>query len=164
MENVNKEDFFNLVKKAESEYFEKRPCHFCVGNGCDDCRDCKDAETDHQMWLVVKKLKDEFKEKFGVSYETERDIRFESLVKKKQKKDALEEVYKGCTIEEIIDYGIKNSKTDKLVSLEDVCRFLDEHLYTGTSTGDYDYGQEYICSDFDNVSDLIFALRKAMGE
>ncbi len=164
MENVNKEDFFNLVKKAESEYFEKRPCHFCVGNGCDDCRDCKDAETDHQMWLVVKKLKDEFKEKFGVSYETERDIRFESIVKKKQKKDALEEVYKRCTIEEIIDYGIKNSKTDKLVSLEDVCKFLDEHLYTGTSTGDYDYGQEYIYSDFDNASDLIFALRKAMKE
>ena len=164
MENVNKEDFFNLVKKAESEYFAKRPCHFCVGNGCDDCRDCKDAETDHQMWLEVKKLKDEFKEKFGVSYETERDIRFEYLVKKKQKKDALEEVYKRCTIEEIIDYGIKNGKTDKLVNLEDVCKFLDEHLYTGTSTGDYDYGQEYICSDFDNASDLIFALRKAMKE
>ena len=164
MENLNKEDFFNLVKKAESEYFAKRPCHFCVGNGCDDCRDCKDAETDHQMWLDVKKLKDEFKEKFGVSYETERDIRFEYLVKKKQKKDALEEVYKRCTIEEIIDYGIKNSKTDKLISLEDVCRFLDEHLYTGTSTGDYDYGQEYIYSDFDNASDLIFALRKTMEE
>lgn len=163
MENVNKEDFFNLVKKAESEYFAKRPCHFCVGNGCDDCRDCKDAETDHQMWLEVKKLKDEFKEKFGVSYDTERDIRFESLLKKKQKKDALEEVYKKCTIEEIIDYGVKNSKTDKLVSLEDVCEFLDEHLYTDISTGDYDYGQEYIRSDFDNVSDLIFALRKAMN-
>ena len=42
--------------------------------------------------------------------------------------------------------------------------FLDEHLYTSTSTGDYDYGQEYICSDFDNASDLIFALRKVMGE
>ena len=53
---------------------------------------------------------------------------------------------------------------ERMVNLDDVCRFLDEHLYTGTSTGDYDYGQEYICSDFDNVSDLIFALRKAMEE
>ena len=53
---------------------------------------------------------------------------------------------------------------EKMVSLDDVCRFLDEHLYTSTSTGDYDYGQEYICSDFNNASDLIFALRKAMGE
>lgn len=53
---------------------------------------------------------------------------------------------------------------EKMVSLDDVCRFLDEHLYTGTSTGDYDYGQEYIYSDFDNTTDLIFALRKAMGE
>lgn len=51
---------------------------------------------------------------------------------------------------------------DTLVSLDDVCRFLDEHLYTGTSTGDYDYGQEYIYSDFNNASDLIFALRKTM--
>ena len=53
---------------------------------------------------------------------------------------------------------------EKMVSLEDVCNFLNDHLYTGVSTGDYDYGQEYICSDFDNASDLIFALRKAMGE
>lgn len=53
---------------------------------------------------------------------------------------------------------------DTLVSLDDVCEFLDKHLYTGTSTGDYDFGQEYICSDFDNATDLIFALRKAMEE
>lgn len=53
---------------------------------------------------------------------------------------------------------------EKMVSLEDVCKFLDEHLYTGTSTGDYDYGQEYIYSDFDNATDLIFALRKEMEE
>lgn len=52
----------------------------------------------------------------------------------------------------------------KMVSLEDVCDFLNDHLYTGTSTGDYDYGQEYIYSDFDNASDLIFALRKVLGE
>lgn len=53
---------------------------------------------------------------------------------------------------------------DTLVSLEDVCNFLNDHLYTGTSTGDYDYGQEYIYSDYVNASDLIFALRKVMGE
>lgn len=51
---------------------------------------------------------------------------------------------------------------EKLVSLEDVCEFLDEHLHTFTSTDDYDYGQEYIGSDFYNTTDLIFALRKAM--
>ena len=57
---------------------------------------------------------------------------------------------------------VLNEDTDKekMVSLDDVCRFLDEHLYTSTSTDDYDYGQEYICSDFDNATDLIFALRK----
>lgn len=60
--------------------------------------------------------------------------------------------------------GLVDEPQEKMVSLEDVCNFLNDHLYTGTSTGDYDYGQEYICSDFDNASDLIFALRKAMEE
>jgi hypothetical protein len=60
--------------------------------------------------------------------------------------------------------GLADEPQEKMVSLEDVCKFLDEHLYTGTSTGDYDYGQEYIYSDFDNASDLIFALRKVLGE
>lgn len=61
-------------------------------------------------------------------------------------------------IEELVE------QQEIMVSLDDVCRFLDEHLYTSTSTGDYDYDQEYICSDFNNASDLIFALRKAMGD
>lgn len=63
--------------------------------------------------------------------------------------------------DEMIECLVYESQ-EKMVSLEDVCKFLDEHLYTGTSTGDYDYGQEYIYSDFDNALDLIFALRKAM--
>ena len=60
--------------------------------------------------------------------------------------------------------GLADEPQEKMVSLEDVCNFLNDHLYTGTSTGDYDYGQEYIYSDFDNASDLIFALRKVLGE
>ena len=69
MENVNKEDFFNLVKKAESEYFEKRPCHFCVGNGCDDCRDCSDAKTRYVMENNIYNLKKQYKELYGSDYD-----------------------------------------------------------------------------------------------
>ena len=69
MENVNKEDFFNIVKKAESEYFAKRPCHFCVGNGCDDCRDCDDAPLRHELSSNVFKLKEEFKKLYNVDYD-----------------------------------------------------------------------------------------------
>lgn len=71
-----------------------------------------------------------------------------------------------ATLEELNSMieGLVDEPQEKMVSLEDVCEFLDEHLYTGTSTGDYDYGQEYVYSDFDNVSDLIFSLRKAMEE
>lgn len=160
MGNVNKEEFFKLVKKADSEYFAKRPCRFCVGNGCDDCRDCKDAEIDHQMWLEVKKLKDEFKEKFGVSYDKECEIIYESRMKEKHKKDALEEVYKRCTIEEIIDYGIKNSKTDKLVSLDEVCNMLYAMLST-QDINDYDY---VTAPAYDTVEDLVEDFRKSFEE
>ena len=156
---MNKEEFFKLVKKAESEYFEKRPCHFCVGNGCDDCRDCKDAETDHQMWLEVKKLKDEFKEKFGVSYDIERDGIFESLLKKKHKNDALEEVYKKCTIEEIIDYGVKNGKTDKLISLNEACAWLNDTMYY-LDCGDYDRLTHYADTIEEMIEDFCKATEK----
>lgn len=75
--------------------------------------------------------------------------------------DAIKDHLRNCGIscwggKEISDNG------DILVSLDDICDFLNDHLYTGTSTGDYDFGQEYIYTDFVNVSDLIFALRKAM--
>ena len=60
--------------------------------------------------------------------------------------------------------GIVDEPQEKMVSLEDVCAFLDEHLYTGRSTGDYDYGQEYIVSDFNNATYLILTLRKKFEE
>ena len=66
--------------------------------------------------------------------------------------------------DDMIEGLVNEEPQEKMVSLEDVCKFLDEHLYTDISTGDYDYGQEYIRSDFDNATDLIFALRKAMEE
>ena len=75
----------------------------------------------------------------------------------------MEKNLEKCAISSCGEKEISNNG-DTLVSLDDVCEFLDEHLYTRTSTGDYDYGQEYICSDFDNATDLIFALRKAMEE
>lgn len=75
--------------------------------------------------------------------------------------DSIKDHLRNCGIscwggKEISDNG------NTLVSLDDICDFLNDHLYTGTSTGDYDFGQEYIYTDFVNVSDLIFALRKAM--
>ena len=157
MENMNKEVFFKLVKEAESEYFAKRPCRFCVGNGCDDCRDCKDAETDYQMWIEVKKLKDEFKEKFGVSYDTECENIIKSRMEEKHKKNALEEVYKRCTIEEIIDYGIKNGKTDKMVSINKVCGWLKDTMGY-LDCGDYERLTHYA----DSIEEMIDDFREAM--
>ena len=155
MENVNKEEFFKLIKKANSEYYAKRPCRFCVGNGCDDCRDCKDAEIDHQMWLEVKKLKDEFKEKFGVSYDEECEIIYKSQMKEKHKKDALEEVYKRCTIEEIIDYGIKNGKTDRLIKLNKIHKWLFRHTCKHVD-------DKYLTMLFESTVDMIDDFHKSM--
>ena len=89
---MNKEDFFNLVKKAESEYFEKRPCHFCVGNGCDDCRGCKDGELDSKLYKDVSRLKDEYREKFGVDFNEDARIRDLERHKNIRKKALLKEV------------------------------------------------------------------------
>ncbi len=77
-------------------------------------------------------------------------------------KDKFEEYLEDCAEVGMKIKAIRKEEREKVI--DEICAFLDEHLYTGTSTGDYDYGQEYIYSDFDNASDLIFALRNVMEE
>ena len=77
-------------------------------------------------------------------------------------KDKFEEYLEDCAEVGMKIKAIKKEEREKVI--DEVCAFLDEHLYTGTSTGDYDYGQEYICSDFNNATDLILTLRKKLEE
>lgn len=76
--------------------------------------------------------------------------------------DKFEEYLEDCAEVGMKIKAIKKEEREKVI--DEICTFLDEHLYTGTSTGDYDYGQEYICSDFNNATDLILTLRKKFEE
>ena len=77
-------------------------------------------------------------------------------------KDKFEEYLEDCAEVGMKIKAIQKEEREKVI--DEICAFLDEHLYTGTSTGDYDYGQEYICSDFNNATDLILTLRKKFEE
>ena len=53
---------------------------------------------------------------------------------------------------------------EQLVSIDKVCEFLEEHLFTNISKDDANYGETYVTSDFSTVYDLISGLYKAMEE
>ena len=103
---MNKDDFFKKIKEAEQHYYKNSPCHHCYsGNGCDDCRDCKDGEIDYQMYQEVKKLKDEYKENFGVDYDEEIKELTLKTSKEIHKKKLLKEVWEKCNLQEILNAG-----------------------------------------------------------
>lgn len=111
---MNKEEFFNQIKEAESNFYKNDPCHHCFGgNGCDDCRGCKDGEISHKMWIEVNNLKKEYKEKFGADYDKEVEALDKAHREKTRKAATLKEAWDTCTLNEIIKYGIENDKCNK---------------------------------------------------
>lgn len=102
---MNKDEFFNKIKEAESYYYKNDPCHHCVGNGCDDCRDCKQGEVSYKMYKEVYNLKNEYKEKFGADYDKEVEALDKARREKIRKENLLKEVWETCTFDEIIDAG-----------------------------------------------------------
>lgn len=65
----DKFEFFNKIKLLKSEFYKNNPCKYCVGNGCDDCRDCSDAENRYTMETNIYNLKKEYKNLYGSDYE-----------------------------------------------------------------------------------------------
>ena len=111
---MNKDEFFKKIKEAEQHYYKNSPCHHChSGNGCDDCRGCKDGEIDVQMRQNVNKLKDEYKEKFGVDYNEEVRELILKTSKENHKKKLLEEVWEKCSLLEILNAGGYDYETIK---------------------------------------------------
>ena len=114
MDTMTKEEFFNLIKEAELNYYKNSPCHHChSGNGCDDCRGCKDGYVDQEMRININKMKDKFESKFGVNYNAEVKERQEKHHKQTRKQVTLKDVWDTCTLNEIISYGIENGKCNK---------------------------------------------------
>ena len=44
---MTQKELIDQIKKARKEFLDKDPCKHCVGNGCDDCRDCPYSEYRH---------------------------------------------------------------------------------------------------------------------
>lgn len=65
----DKLEFFNKIKLMTSEFNKNNPCRYCVGNGCDDCRDCSDAENRYKMETNIYNLKKEYKNLYGSDYD-----------------------------------------------------------------------------------------------
>lgn len=108
-----KDEFFNKVKEAEREFYQKDPCRNCgSGNGCDDCRGCKDSKISHQMYLEVKNLKDEYNKIFNTDYNKEEAERLASAAREVRKKQLLEEIWNKYTLQEIIEVGVRMGKCD----------------------------------------------------
>ena len=89
--------------------------------------------------------------------------------------ESVDEIYRCYTIvedvkpkyifnDEMIDGLVEPKCTEKLISIDDVCIWLNEHLSTSTKTGDYDYGEEYIVSDYNNSYEFIEAFRKTFSK
>ena len=67
----DKLEFFNKIKLMTSEFNKNNPCRYCVGNGCDDCRDCSDAEKHYAMEINIYNLKKEYKNLYGSDYDND---------------------------------------------------------------------------------------------
>ena len=65
-----KKELINEIELAKKEFYAKNPCKHCVGNGCDDCRDCSEAELRYQLSENVYNLEKKFKQEYGEEYDT----------------------------------------------------------------------------------------------
>ena len=101
-----KEELFNRIEEALAIYHKNSPCYSCgPGNGCDDCRGCKDGELDSKLYKEVSRLKDEYRAKFGVDFNEDARARDREYQKMRRKQALLKEVWETCTFEEIIAAG-----------------------------------------------------------
>lgn len=66
---MTQEELINKIKEAEKEFFDKNPCKHCVGNGCDDCRDCSESQLRYQLSGNVYNLREEFKKIYNIDYD-----------------------------------------------------------------------------------------------
>lgn len=121
---MNKEEFFNQIKEAEKYYYKNNPCYKCgPGNGCDDCRGCKDGEISHKMWKELDDLKTEYKNTFGADYNKEVEEIDKAYREKVRKEKLLKEVWETCSFDEIIDAGFDNNKCSGVQLLEAASEF-----------------------------------------
>lgn len=94
-----------IDKEKEVEHWREH-CKKCGGNFGDDCRDCSDWEKTFEVSKSLNWLKEEFKRKYNVDYDTinkEKNINNTNMTKQENRDMIIDS---GVTIKEWIDYNI----------------------------------------------------------
>lgn len=61
-------EFAKDVDKAWDAYWHFDGCEGCVGNGCDDCRDCDQSALKGDLYVKARNMEAEFKNMYGTTY------------------------------------------------------------------------------------------------
>lgn len=78
-----RDDLIAKIKAADKKYYKESPCLHCgPGNGCDDCRGCKDAEINHKLEIERDAAYQEYREKMGRPYDE--DLMIEQIAEKEK--------------------------------------------------------------------------------
>lgn len=67
---MTQKELINEIELAKKEFYTKNPCKYCVGNGCDDCRDCSEVEYRYQLSKRIDDLEKKFEQEYGEDYDT----------------------------------------------------------------------------------------------
>lgn len=122
-----KQELANEIKAAKKEFYSKNPCKHCVGNGCDDCRDCSEAQLRYQLSENVYNLEKKFKQEYGEEYDTFKEN--ENNKKENQSKnidltkltaDELRKLSEGIT-ERLLNL----KKEEEIVKSQEFCKMLE---------------------------------------
>ena len=136
---MEKEEYRKIIKEATKQAYNDDPCNHCgPGNGCDDCRGCKNREISRQIWKPINQLKDDYKKKFGVSIEFDDDL---DIVKENEKKwKKLSDHCRNCGG----DFGddcIDCKEWDEIVKCSNSYKFWKNNM---KSKYNYDYDKNKI--------------------
>ncbi len=161
-------------KEKEVEHWRDH-CRKCGGNFGDDCRDCSDWEKTFEVNRSFNFLKEEFKRKYHIDYDTINKDKIKMTAN--EKRDL--KIGKGVSIKEWIEYSVKkygaknffdcvnNSwdevsdsikqalldeiqtkiKPEKINTIEDLAKLLDGNEYRDELRNDYGINVYDLCKE-----------------
>lgn len=152
-----KQELINEIEAAKKEFYAKNPCKHCVGNGCDDCRDCSEAGLRYQLEKYVYDLEKKFEQTYGEDYDTFKEKEKNKKLKmRKQKSDKFD--LTKLTAEEL--YELRADINSRIFSLarEDEEAKAQEFRKTLEIGGIYCVKNYYCYSD-----NTVYTIKKING-
>lgn len=122
-----KKELINEIELAKKEFYTKNPCKYCVGNGCDDCRDCSEAEYRYQLSKRIDDLEKKFEQEYGEDYDT-----FKENERNKKENQSKNIDLTKLTVEELrkLSEGITErllnlKKEEEIAKSQEFCKMLE---------------------------------------